>query len=295
MVENTTDTNVKDMRRDFADRDDLISYLRQQFPQAANVDDHVTDTIGGRQAAEERLHDAKLGRAYSKTRNFIDGAVTRLSPYIRYGVLGLAEVRDYALEHATNVDEVEKFINELGWRDFFQRKYIEVGDDIWEDQEPWKTGFNEHDYADELPDDIREARTGVQFIDDFARELHETGYLHNHARMWVAAYVVHWRHVKWQAGARWFLEHLLDGDPASNNLSWQWVASTYSHKPYYYNLDNVLKFTDGRYDGDPAAFGHEEFVGSYDDIAKRLFPNIDLSDNGGKNKRKGNNKKGKRR
>ncbi len=288
--------HVQDMRRDFADRDDLIAYLRDEFPEATAVDDHVTETIGGRKAAEQRLQNAETGRAYSRTRNFIDGAVTRLSPYIRYGVLSLAEVRDYALERAANTEEAEKFIDELGWRDFLQRKYIEIGDDIWQDQEPYKTGFNAHHYADELPDDIREARTGVQFIDDFARELHETGYLHNHARMWLAAYVVHWRQVKWQAGASWFLEHLIDGDPASNNMSWQWVASTFSHKPYYYNLDNVLKFTDGRYDGDPKAFGHEEFVGSYDEIAKRLFPNVDPNDISGRGKKgKGHSKKGKRR
>jgi deoxyribodipyrimidine photo-lyase len=63
--------------------------------------------------------------------------------------------------------------------------------------------------------------------------------------MWVAAFVVHFRRIRWQAGAAWFLEHLLDGDPASNNLSWQWVASTFSSKPYYFNRDNLEQFTDG--------------------------------------------------
>jgi deoxyribodipyrimidine photo-lyase len=275
-----------DMRRDFTDREDLIAYLKAQFPDAVARDDHITNTVGGRRAAEKRLSQVTPGREYRKTRNYVDGAVSRLSPYIRYGVLNLAEVRDYALEIAANASEVEKFINELGWRDYWQRKYQQIGDDIWEDQEPYKTGFGSHQYADKLPDDIRYGQTGIAFIDDFAHELIETGYLHNHARMWMAAYVVHWRMVKWQAGARWFLEHLLDGDPASNNLSWQWVASTFSHKPYYYNLDNVLKYAGERYEGDSADYGHEPFVGSYDEIARDLFPNATFYQNSKNKKRR---------
>lgn len=109
-------------------------------------------------------------------------------------------------------------------------------------------------------------------MDAFARELHETGYIHNHARMWLAAYVVHWRKIRWQAGARWFLTHLLDGDPASNNLSWQWVASTFSHKPYFFNRENLETYTGGsfcrvcakRTSGCP-------FQGTYKDLSARLF------------------------
>ena len=110
---------------------------------------------------------------------------------------------------------------------------------------------------------------GMPVIDWAVRELYATGYLHNHARMWLAAYVVHWRRVQWQAGARWFLTHLLDGDPASNNLSWQWVASTFSHKPYFFNRENLEKYTDGRYCQTCRAAC--PFEGSYDALAQRLF------------------------
>ncbi len=90
----------------------------------------------------------------------------------------------------------------------------------------------------------------------------------------MAAYVVHFRRVKWQAGAEWFLTHLLDGDPASNNLSWQWVASTFSHKPYIFNLDNIDKYTNGvfaknRSNNDPSV---REFGHSYEVLAEHLFP-----------------------
>lgn len=262
-----------DMRRDFQHREDLIAYLREQFPEAAAIDDHVPSTRGGLQSARVQLAMMKPGRQYRETRNHLEGAVTRLSPYIRHGVLSLIEVRAAALDAVENPLEIEKFLSELGWRDYFQRVYHVLGDRIWEDIEPYKTGFEAHEYADELPDDLRSATTGVRMIDDFARELHETGYLHNHARMWLAAYVVHWRRVKWQAGARWFLEHLLDGDPASNNLSWQWVASTFSAKPYYFNMENVHQFSGIRY-LKRAGDGHEIFEGAYEQVAARLFPRI---------------------
>ena len=97
-------------------------------------------------------------------------------------------------------------------------------------------------YAAELPADIAAGETGVACVDQFIATLVETGYLHNHARMYLASYTVHWRRVSWQAGARFFLEHLVDADPASNNLSWQWIASTFSNKPYIFNLENVAKY-----------------------------------------------------
>jgi deoxyribodipyrimidine photo-lyase len=263
-------TMSEDMRRDFASRDDLTDYLKDEFPQAYAIDPHVTAVRGGREAAETQMKSAKMGKAYDRTRNYLDGAVSRLSPYLRYGVLSLAEVRDYALE-TEGKKHAYKFINELGWRDYWQRLYEKIGDDIWVDQEAYKTGINEHHYADDLPEDIEKGETGVQLIDDIVRELRETGYLHNRQRMWFAAYVVHWRNVRWQAGARFFLTHLLDGDPASNNLSWQWVASTFSHKPYFYNLDNVRKYSGKQYEAPATETGMDVFAGTYEEIESDLF------------------------
>jgi deoxyribodipyrimidine photo-lyase len=93
-----------------------------------------------------------------------------------------------------------------------------------------------------MPADIRQARTGVAAIDQAVRSLYATGYLHNHARLWLASYVVHLRKVHWRAGADWMVAHLLDGDLASNHLSWQWVAGTGSRKPYLFNANNVARY-----------------------------------------------------
>lgn len=253
------------MRRDFADRDDLIAYLREQFPTAVENSPHVSQTQGGRTAAEAQLAQIDP-RAYSRTRNHLDGAVTHLSPYIRHGVLTLPEVRAAALARVSDPAQAFKLVQELAWRDYFQRVYAKLGNDIWQDLEPYKTGYTAVDYTPDLPADILAAETGTP-LDPFIHQLYETGYLHNHARMWLAAYVVHWRRVRWQAGARWFLTHLLDGDPASNNLSWQWVASTFSHKPYFFNLENLRQY------GVPLkGYDTTPFRGSYEALAQTLFP-----------------------
>lgn len=259
-----------DMRRNFASREELIAYVREQFPTAASRYAAVSPSVGGRQAAETALSKADPA-TYAQTRNYLKGAVTWLSPYLRYGVLSLAEVRDAVLGKGS-YDEVTKLVNELAWRDYWQRLYAKLGDSIWQDQEPYKTGFAAGDYAEALPSDIVAGTTGLVCIDHFSQELHQTGYLHNHARMWLAAYIVHWRHIRWQAGAHWFLKYLLDGDPASNNLSWQWVASTFSVKPYFFNRENLERYSEGVYCAQCPLYSHCNFEGSYDELAQRLFP-----------------------
>lgn len=236
-----------DLPRQFASRAELEATLRQLFPEAPGG---LSPIRGGRRAAETVLA-AIDPAAYGRSRNHLDGAVTRLSPYIRHGVLSLAEVRERVfawLERSGQPPQAAtKLINELGWRDYWQRLWRQLGDGIWNNREPLKTGHPQESYAIALPADLLEARTGLACIDGFVQELQASGWLHNHARMWLAAYVVHWRRIQWQAGARWFLQHLLDGDPASNNLSWQWVASSFSSKPYLFNRDNLERFSSGRY------------------------------------------------
>ena len=237
----------------------------------------------GRKAALKALQQVEAGK-YASTRNFLNGAVTRLSPYLRYGVLSLAEVRDALLLKVRHPEDAVKLINELGWRDYWQRLYAELGKGIWQDREPYKTGYTAKDYSETLPEEIIKGITGLVCIDSFSRELQETGYLHNHQRMWMAAYLVHWRRVKWQAGARWFLEHLLDGDPASNNLSWQWVASTFSHKAYFFNRENLERYSKAVYCRDCPLYGQCDFEGSYEYLEAQLFPNGEKVDRSGGSK-----------
>jgi len=261
----------EDMRRDFADREDLIAYLAAQFPAAAAESAAVSATRGGRRAAEARLA-AMRPAPYAATRNFLGGAVTRLSAYLRHGVLSLAEARRAALRAAPGPEEATKLINELAWRDYWQRVYAEIGEGVWEDREASKTGLSATDYAADLPADIATGTTGLACMDAFSHELVSDGYLHNHARMWLAAYIVHWRRVAWQAGARWFLSHLLDGDPASNNLSWQWVAGTFSHRPYIFNRENLERYSDGVYCRACPLRNTCPFDASYETLQARLFP-----------------------
>lgn len=225
---------------------------------------------GGRQTALQRLA-AIDPVTYARTRNFTGGAVSRLSPWLRHGVLSLAEVRDAALQRVSHAADAEKFISELGWRDYWRQVQAAVGSRIHQDIEPPAARWRTAGRLDTIPADVLAARTGLACVDAFVQRLHETGWLHNHERMWLASWLVHIRGVRWQAGADWFLSHLLDGDPASNHLSWQWVAGTFSSKPYLFNRENLERFTDGIHCRDCRLLGECAMEGSYEDLDARLF------------------------
>ena len=264
------------LQTSFEDREQYVSYLRATFATAAARSPEISPIPGGRVAALKRLAQIDPAR-YGASRNMLDGAVTHLSPYLRHGLLSLAEVRRELLK-LDQGEKAHKLLQELAWRDYYQRVYARLGEGIWKDIEGYKTGIAS--YRSELPAEISSGTTGLVCIDSFARDLRENGYLHNHARMWTAAYVVHHRRVRWQAGARWFLQHLLDGDPASNNLSWQWVASTFAAKPYYFNQENLAHYTEGTYcQRCPLNEQGCPFAGSYDTLAKRLFGDQQTTEN----------------
>ncbi len=190
------------------------------------------------QAARETLAHVRPD-AYAQTRNALEGAVTRLSPFITHGLLSLREVYDDVHAHHP-LDAKHKFVFELGWRAYYRHVWAHRGEGIHQSLHP---GLLPDDaYEDTMPIDVLEARSGVPAIDLAVRELYASGYLHNHARLWLASYLVHLRKVHWHTAAQWMLGHLLDGDVASNHLSWQWVAGTGSVKPYLFNAENVAKY-----------------------------------------------------
>jgi deoxyribodipyrimidine photo-lyase len=166
--------------------------------------------------------------AYERSRNRLDGAVTRLSPYLTHGVLTAPEV--IASLQARGAQPRDKIVFELAWREYWQHVWRHLGDGIFRSTRAEPARPDCYDVA--LPADVIEARSGVPAIDAAVRALYAGGYVHNHARLWLASYLVHVRKVRWQAGAAWLHGHLLDGDLASNSLSWQWVAGTFASKPY---------------------------------------------------------------
>ena len=189
-------------------------------------------------AAWERIR-AVNPADYARTRNALDGAVSGLSPYITHGFVSLREVFEgVAQQHPLNPQD--KFVFELGWRAYFRHVWQHRGDGIFTALHSGP--LPEHHYSGRVPDDIRQARSGVNAIDMAICGLYDSGHLHNHARMWLASYMVHVRKIHWRAGADWLYGHLRDGDLASNHLSWQWVAGTGSTKPYLFNADNVARF-----------------------------------------------------
>ncbi|MDX1932761.1 MAG: FAD-binding domain-containing protein [Capsulimonadales bacterium] len=175
---------------------------------------------------------------YDSTRNYLDGAVTRLSPYLTHGALTLPDVRDFAYLRAGKRASY-RLVFELAWREYFRRVWWDLGDGIFSDIKRPQAPVRE---AVGLPTALLNAATGIEAIDASVRDLYETGYVHNHARLWTAMLAANIAQVRWNAGADWYYYHLLDGDLASNTLSWQWVAGTFSSKKYYANQENLNRF-----------------------------------------------------
>jgi len=192
--------------------------------------------IGGRAEGLRRLKEIKPA-LYGKTRNYLNGDVTHLSPYLRHGCVSLSEAIVFAKYESPPGSD--KLLFEFAWRDYWRHIWYKIGDGIHSEMEPPKVRLGRNP----LPSFIEESQTKLPCIDGFVETLKETGYLHNHARMWLSSYLIHWQKVDWRIASKWMHDLLLDGDEASNTLSWQWVASTFGSKPYFFNQENLSKYT----------------------------------------------------
>lgn len=174
---------------------------------------------------------------YGETRNYVDGSVTYLSPYISRGVISTKQVLEHVLKKGYVISEIGSFIKELCWRDYFQRvaQHKDLNQDIKQVQQPVANQA--------IPEAIVRATTGISGIDKAIQDLYKTGYMHNHCRMYTASVVCNSAKSHWLLPAKWMYYHLLDGDWASNACSWQWVAGANSAKKYLANQENINKYT----------------------------------------------------
>lgn len=263
---------METLNTQFETRDDCANYV-SDLAYWIEKPHQLAPFVATRDIALEQLDHIDFIN-YGKTRNFLAGKVTKLSPYISNHLITLNEVRNKAVTSVNQPKQATKFVQELGWRDFWQRIYEQHPEWIYQSVEEYKTGYQESDYSDTMPDDIVNATTDCACINQFITMLYNTGYLHNHARMYLASYIIHWRRISWKAGARWMHHYLIDGDLASNNLSWQWVASTFGNKPYIFNLENVQKYADDTIDVSPE--NNQPLDYTYEALHEQLFPNRNL-------------------
>jgi len=184
-------------------------------------------------------------RLYARDRNFVKSghsSVSRLSPMLRHRLLLEHEVADAAIA-AHGFGRVEKFVQEVYWRRYW-KAWLSLRPQVWREACAFPAPTPES-RAGERALAVLSGDAGNRLIDHFTRELVGTGYLHNHARMWYAAWWVHQAGLPWQWGAAFFLGHLLDGDPASNTLSWRWVAGLQTPgKTYLARRANLEKYLD---------------------------------------------------
>jgi len=215
------------------------------------------ELLPSRQAGLERLKAflPSAGKDYTALRNYDLGQnnhthVSMLSPYIRHRAITETEVLKSVLgSHSTK--SAEKFIQEIFWRTYW-KGWLEMRPSVWADycsnlnrlldQLQTQSGFRKS------WEDACQGNTGIDCFDIWAKELFDTGYLHNHARMWFASIWIHTLELPWELGADFFLRHLLDGDPASNTLSWRWVGGAQTvGKTYMASAQNIKKFTKERF------------------------------------------------
>ena len=202
----------------------------------------------------------RMGRRYANGRNTDHGpgahkAVSVLSPYIRRRLVLEQDAVAAALA-AHGPEDAEKFVQEVIWRGYF-KGWLERRPQVWTSyRSGLEVDLSALDRDRRLRRDVERAtggQTGLECFDAWVTELVDTGYLHNHARMWFASIWIFTLGLPWRLGADFFYRHLLDGDAASNTLGWRWVAGLHTRgKPYPADAQNITTFTAGRFTPRPS-------------------------------------------
>ena len=189
---------------------------------------------------------------YSRLRNFDFGPNKRsntscLSPYITHGVINEKEVIRKSLDKFS-FSKNEKFIQEVLWRTYW-KGWMELRSGVWDDYlidlKRIKEEFRDNgDYLNAI-----EGKTKIECFNEWVNELKTYNYLHNHTRMWFASIWIFTLELPWQLGAEFFMQHLYDGDTASNTLGWRWVAGIQTQGKHYLASEwNIKKFTNNRFE-----------------------------------------------
>ena len=200
---------------------------------------------------------------YGSSRNYINGKLSYLSPYISRGVISTKLVFEEILRRGHPTGRVQKLIQELAWRDYWQQVWVTKGNDINNDIKHEQTPVTNSS----IPRALVYGKTKIKAIDYAITQFYETGYLHNHVRMYIASIACNVGQSHWKLPAQWMYYHLLDADWASNALSWQWVAGANANKKYIANQENINNycFTDQK----------DTFLDiEYEEILKMTVPKI---------------------
>jgi len=188
---------------------------------------------------------------YSKLRNFDFGPENRtnisgLSPYITHGVINEKEVIEKSLSKFS-FSKNEKFIQEVLWRTYW-KGWLELRPNVWTDYLVELNKIREEYKDNQNYKNAINGKTDIECFNYWIKELRENNYLHNHTRMWFASIWIFTLELPWQLGAELFMQHLYDGDSASNTLGWRWVAGIQTQGKHYLASEwNIKKFTNNRF------------------------------------------------
>ena len=189
----------------------------------------------------------KAGKYYELNRNYSEDSsgnktTSLLSPFIRYRLISEENVLKKILEKY-ELRDCEKFVQEIYWRTYW-KGWLEHRPSVYSDYLEDRNKLIEELGNKKFYLNAISGNTNLSFFNKWVNTLKEDGYLHNHVRMWFASIWIFTLKLPWQLGADFFMQHLLDGDPASNTLSWRWVAGIHTKgKNYLARKSNIEKYS----------------------------------------------------
>ncbi len=200
----------------------------------------------GESAAQKRLkHFLKAGLAgYTGDRDRPDrDGTSGLSPHLRFGEISPRQIwhaaHFAAAEHHALASDADKFLSELGWREFCRHLLFDVPDLDTRGLQPSFDAFPWRHDATALRAWQR-GQTGYPIVDAGMRQLWHTGVMHNRVRMVVASFLVKHLLIDWREGEKWFWDTLVDADAGSNPANWQWVAGCGADAAPYFRVFNPV-------------------------------------------------------
>ncbi len=209
---------------------------------------------------------------YGDSRNYIDGGVSALSPYISRGFLSTKQVFLFVLSLNLKPYKVTKFVQELAWRDYFQQVWKHKKEEL--EKELKQSQLNVRHY--QIPKAILKdsISTGISSIDRELIDFYENGYLHNHVRMYLSSIICNVGGAHWKMPSEWMYYYLLDADYASNTCSWQWVAGAFSSKKYIANQENLNRYLKTQDQNTYLDKSYEDIL-RFESLPKELQPLVD--------------------
>ncbi len=225
--------------------------------------------FGGRQLGMKLMDTIGRFKSYGSTRNMLNYDTTKLSAYIKFGNISIREVYHKIVSSLGRSSDILK---QVIWRDFYAQLLYHNPQVLGK---PLKVNYDRIKWVSNSKylNAWKNGETGFPVVDAGMRELNYTGYMHNRARLLTASFLIKTLLINWEDGEKYFAQHLVDYDPASNNGNWQWVASTGADSQPYFRIFNPWTQSE-KYD--PDAEYIKKWIPELSDVPSKAIHSWDI-------------------